>query len=146
MSDPRASIQRAVAAPPARPAPSTAALLEPAASAPAVTTQLIGKPHGRMRCVNLSLPVEAAEALRDETARRDSTLGEVLIDIARKALVPAAARAVGRKPFTRRTGQTSNVYVLLTPAEALDLGLLAQQSGRSVSDFAGMAVRVGLNR
>ena len=58
MSDPRASIQRAVAAPP----PRSAAPPVPAGHA-AEAARLIGKPHGRMRCVNLSLTPEAKVAL-----------------------------------------------------------------------------------
>ena len=141
MSDPRASIQRAVTAPPPRIAASAAPVLD---AVKAETAAQIGKPHGRMRCVNLSLPVDAAVALRRATADRASTLGEVLIDIVRSVQVPTAGRAEGRSPCIRRATPTANVYVLLTQSEAGELGSLASQARRTVSDFAGVAIAAAL--
>lgn len=143
MSNPRASIQRAVAPPPGavvvseqRPVGTIDAAERPA--------RPIGKQHGRMRSVNLSLPSEAADALRQETVRRGSTLGEVLMDLVRAANVPTAARAEGRGPVVRRETSTKNTYVLLTPQEATELSARASRSNRTVSDLAGLAVQAGL--
>ena len=113
MSNPRASIQRAVTAPPAE-AGAASTVMSPThgidEGKPA--RALIGKAHGRMRSVNLCLPIEAAETLRRLTAERESTLGEVLIDIVRHVQVPATQRADGRRPSARRHTLTSSVYVL----------------------------------
>ena len=113
MSDPRASIQRAVTAPPSRTMAPSAPVHDSATTA--IVALQIGKPHGRMRCVNLSLPVDAAVALRRATADRASTLGEVLIDIVRSVQVPTAGRAEGRSPCIRRATPTANVDCLPMP-------------------------------
>lgn len=139
MSDPRASIQRAVTSPPPRPAPSTAALLDPAVAATA--SQPIGKPHGRMRCVNLSLSEPAASRLRQLVAERGLTLGEVLMELVQSTVVPHSGRSAGRAPQLRRNVRLVNVYALLTPSESADLSSRAAQTGRTVSDFADHAVR-----
>jgi hypothetical protein len=139
MSDPRASIQRAVAAPPARPAASTAAPLEPAVAKP--VTQLIGKPHGRMRCVNISLSESAALRLRRVAAERSLTLGEALMESVQSAVVPHSDRRGDRAPQLRRNIRLVNVYALLTTSESADLSSRAARSGRTVSDYADCAVR-----
>lgn len=139
MSDPRASIQRAVAAPPARPSPSTAARLESAVAA--TVSQPIGKPHGRMRCVNLSLSEPAATKLRRLVAERGVTLGEVTMELVQAAAVPHSGRRAGRAPHLRRDVRLVNVYALFTPPESADLSSRANQAGRTVSDYVDHAVR-----
>jgi hypothetical protein len=62
----------------------------------------IGKPHGRMRCVNLSLSEPAAMNLRQLVAERGLTLGEVLVDLVRTVVVPHSGRRPGRAPQVRR--------------------------------------------
>jgi hypothetical protein len=139
MSDPRASIQRAVAAPPPRAAaPAPVAEAAPAATAVA---QPIGKPHGRMRCVNLSLSEPAATRLRHLVAERGLTLGEVLMELVQSAVVPHSGRHAGRAPQLRRNVRLVNVYALLTPSESADLSCRAAQAGRTVSDYADQALR-----
>lgn len=138
MSDPRASIQRAVAAPPPRPAAPPAPVLDTAASV-AVAPQ-IGKPHGRMRCVNLSLSEPAALRLRQRVAERGLTLGEVLMELVEPAVVPHSGRRTGRSPQLRRNVRLINVYALFTPEESADLSSRASQAGRTVSDYVDQAL------
>lgn len=142
MSDPRASIHRAVAAPP----PMRAAAHEPIVQAApsAATLELpIGKPHGRMRCVNLSLSEAAAAALRQLVADRGTTLGEVLMDLVQTVVVPHSGRSPGRAPQQRRNLRLVNVYALLTPSESAELSRRSVQAGRTVSDYADRAVSGG---
>lgn len=129
MSDPREVIARTVMAPP--PASSPSRVL------PTPATRLIGKAHGRMRCINLSLTADARQELYAR-ARRDSiTLGEALVD-ALDASVDSdvATLRPGRAATARRGVFVTPVYVLLTPAEAANLAALASRSQRSISDFA----------
>lgn len=140
MSDPRASIQRAVAAPPPRPLTPSAAIIEQAAIATVVRP--IGKPHGRMRCVNLSLSESSAARLRRLVAERGLTLGEVLMELMQPAIVPHSGRRAGRAPHQRRNVRLVNVYALLTPAESADLSGRAMQAGRTVSDYADHVLQV----
>lgn len=138
MSNPRASIRRAVTAPPTTALVPSIGVAVAGASIEgrAATPRPIGKQHGRMRSVNLSLSVQAARLLRQRTTELDSTLGEVLIDLVRTATIDPAPRADGRRPAVRRNQATVNVYVLLTPKEADELQDSARRSGRSTSDFA----------
>lgn len=138
MSDPRASIQRAVAAPPLR-AMASASVLEAAPTATTVA-QLIGKPHGRMRCVNLSLSEPAAARLRQLVVERGLTLGEVVMDLVQSAVVPHSGRRSGRAAQLRRNVRLVNVYALFTPEESADLSSRATQTARTVSDFADHVV------
>ena len=139
MSDPRASIQRAVAAPPLR-AVTPASVIETAPTATTVA-QLIGKPHGRMRCVNFSLSEPAAAKLRQLVVKRGLTLGEVLMELVQSAVVPHSGRRAGRPPQLRRNVRLVNVYALFTTAESAELRNRAEQTGRTVSDYADHAVR-----
>ena len=128
MSDPREVIYRTVLPPP----PQSTPAMPNVASA-----ELIGKIHGRLRCVNLSL----TQAARDELyirARRDSiTLGEAMMDALDEAGEDCpTARRPGRTAAVRRGVDVRPVYVLLTPAEAAHLAAQAHQSRRSISDFA----------
>ena len=138
MSDPRASIQRAVAAPPPRAAaPAPVAEAAPAATAVA---QPIGKPHGRMRCVNLSLTREAKAALYAQADADGTTLGEALMDLAARAEVPGRRRRPDRAATMRRGVETVSVFVLLTPSEARHIVTRAEATGRSVSDYVSTAI------
>lgn len=139
MSDPRASIQRAVTAPPRR-AVAPAAVAEPATITTTVV-QPIGKPHGRMRCVNLSLGEPAAARLRELVAERGLTLGEVLMELVQSTVVPHSGRGAGRAPQLRRNVRLVNVYALLTPSESADLSSRAVQTRRTVSDYADHVLR-----
>ena len=139
MSDPRASIQRAVAAPPPR--ATASALVTDVDLTAKSSVQLIGKAHGRMRCVNLSLSEPAAARLRQLVAERALTLGEVLMELVESAVVPQSGRSAGRAPQLRRNVRVVNVYALFTPAESADLSSRAAQAGRTVSDYADHAVR-----
>lgn len=137
MSDPRASITRTVLAP-----PNPTAVASPAT--PAVSAidevRLIGKPHGRMRCVNLSLTPEAKAALYERAAVDNVTLGEALMDLVSRAEVPARQRRPDRAATMRRGVQTVSVFVLLTPGEAREIVSKAEASGRSVSDYGCSAL------
>ena len=129
MSDPREIIARTVMAPP--PASSREVALRAAMSRP------IGKAHGRMRCVNLSLTPAAREELYARSLRDSITLGEALMDALEEAGPSCiAARRPGRSAAVRRGVVVSPVYVLLTPAEATNLAAEADRSQRSMSDFA----------
>ena len=136
MSDPRASISRTVLAPPI--APSSPA--EAGAESSRGGVKLIGKQHGRMRCVNLSLTAEAKETLYSRSVRDGVTLGEALMDALDQSSVPATARRPGRQNQLRRGVATVSVYVLLVPAEATDLLVRADRAGRSISDYASRAL------
>ena len=138
MSDPRASIQRAVAAPPPR-AVAPAPVAEAAPTATAVA-QPIGKPHGRMRCVNLSLSEPAAARLRQLVTERGLTLGEVVMDLVQSTAVPHSGRRSGRAAQSRRNVRLVSVYALFTPAESADLSGRAAQTARTVSDYADHVV------
>lgn len=140
MSDPRASIQRAVAAPPPRQAAPPAPILDTATTV--VVAPQIGKPHGRMRCVNLSLSEPAAMRLRQLVAESGLTLGEVLMESVQSAVVPHSGRRGGRSPQIRRGTRLVSVYALFTPSESADLSGRANQAGRTVSDFVDFAIRL----
>lgn len=146
MSNPRASIQRVVAAPPATSslAPATVVVDRPVEPAPSTATERpIGKAHGRMRCVNVGLSTESAARLREAAAQQGLTLGEMLMDFVRTADVPARTLRDGRQPTPRRHVVTMNVYVLLTEAEAAELRGRAVYAGRTISDFADLAIANG---
>lgn len=135
MSDPRAVISRTVLAPPT---PAAKATLTTAAVEPDM--RLIGKPHGRMRCVNLSLTIEAKQALYAKAHKDGLTLGEALMDVVDQSSVPATRRRPGRQGQLRRGVTTTSVYVLLVPAEAADLVARSNAAGRSVSDYVSRAL------
>lgn len=140
MSNPRASIQRAVTAPPT-PASNAAGFLGSVFVAePRRTPAPIGKAHGRMRSINLSLTTQAAAQLRRTAADRNLTLGETLVDVIRASNVSHRPHRDGRQPALRRHLSTTNVYVLLTEPEAADLRDRAAASGRSISDYADLAI------
>lgn len=139
MSDPRAAITRSVLAPPksAAPRPPT----ERSSGVERVEeVRLIGKPHGRMRCVNLSLTLEAKQALYARAEAEDVSLGEALMDLIGVAAVAVKPRRRDRTAASRRGVTTVSVFVLLTPGEARELVSRADRSGRSVSDYASRAV------
>ena len=143
MSNPRASIQRAVTPPPAR--AGSAAMADetddlPAIAAVTPTARPIGKPHGRMRCVNLCLSTPAAQKLRQHTQQRELTLGETLMEIVNDSAVPRRLLRNGRQPTPRRHLSTTNVYVLLTETEATDLRTRATAAGRTISDYTDLAI------
>lgn len=143
MSNPRASIQRVVAAPPAPSslAAATVVIDRPVEAAQSTATERpIGKAHGRMRCVNVGLSTESATRLRQAAAQQGLTLGEMLMDFVRAADVPLRTLRDGRQPTSRRHVTTTNVYVLLTEAEAADLRELAACAGRTVSDYVDLAI------
>lgn len=139
MSDPRAAITRSVLAP-----PKTAAPRPPGQSSSGVErgeeVRLIGKPHGRMRCVNLSLTLEAKQALYARAEGENVSLGEALMDLIAHATVAASPRRADRAATSRRGVTTVSVFVLLTPGEAREIVSKAERSGRSVSDYASRAV------
>ncbi len=137
MSDPRASITRTVLAPPT---PTAATPITSSAAIVAEEMRLIGKQHGRMRCVNLSLTVDAKTTLYERAAADGVTLGEALMDLVARADVPARQRRPNRSAAMRRGLQTVSVSVLLTPGEARVIVSKAEASGRSVSDYATCAV------
>ena len=132
MSDPRALIQRAVTAPPTRQPVRHAADVE--------ERKLIGKAHGRMRCVNLSLTPPARDRLYAAAEHQALTLGEALMTIVDEAIVESSGRAPDRAGPARTGIQRTFVYVLLTPSEATKLAANALSSGRSVSDYASKAL------
>ena len=141
MSDPRGAIARTVMAPPPASSP------KPFVSGP--VPRLVGKVHGRMRCVNLSLTLAARDELYARSQRDSVTLGEALLDALDEAAPSSiAARRPGRAVTVRRGIVVLPVYVLLTPAEAANLASEADRSQRSMSDFAsrllchGSATRV----
>ena len=133
MSDPRAVISRTVLAPPASAAAATPTAAEP-------DLQLIGKPHGRMRCVNLSLTTDAKQALYAKAAHEGLTLGEALMEVIDHTTVPPTRRRPGRQSQLRRGVTTTSAYVLLVPAEAAALVARATAAGRSVSDYVSQAL------
>ena len=133
MSDPRALIQRAVTAPPTKPTASQRVNDE-------TGPRLIGKAHGRMRCVNLSLTPPARDQLYITAAAHALTLGEALMRIVADATVEPSGRAPDRSGPARKGIQRTFVYVLLTPSEATKLSANALSSGRSVSDYASKAL------
>ena len=103
-------------------------------------TRQIGKPHGRLRCVNVCLTTESAVRLREFTALRHLTLGEALMEVVTAAMVPGRTLRQGRQPAPRRQMSTANVYVLLTAAEATELRDRAANAGRTISDYADLAI------
>jgi len=139
MSDPRANIARTVLAPPApvAAAPPTERL---GPGAVVEDVKLIGKAHGRMRCVNLSLTHDAREALYARAATDGVSLGEALMELVAHADVQTRQRRPGREPGMRRGVQTVSVFVLLTPSEAREVVSRAEAAGRSVSDYASSAL------
>lgn len=139
MSDPRASIARTVLAPP--PSPAVAAPASPA-TVPDVeeTVRLIGKPHGRMRCVNLRLTPEAKEALYAQAHADGVTLGEALMDLVAHASVRPRTHRPGRSAVMRRGVDIRSVFVLLTADEAREVVTRASATGRSVSDYVSTAI------
>ncbi|MEQ1701293.1 MAG: hypothetical protein ABMA25_14370 [Ilumatobacteraceae bacterium] len=90
--------------------------------------------------MNVGLSTESATRLREAAAQRGLTLGEMLVDFVSTAAVPARTLRDGRAPSPRRHVTTTNVYVLLTEAEAADLRSRAIGSGRSTSEFADLAI------
>jgi len=100
----------------------------------------IGKAHGRMRCVNLSLTSEAKDALYAAAESDGVTLGEALMDLIAQAEVAARRKRPDRAAGMRRGIRTVSAFVLLTPSEARELVSKAEASGRSVSDYASQAV------
>jgi hypothetical protein len=136
VSDPRASIARTVLAPHV---PVSAPPAPVGASDALEGVRLIGKPHGRMRCVNLSLTPEAKERLYARATAEGVTLGEALMDLVGHATVRPLSRRPGRNPSLRRGVSTTSVFVLLTCEEASDISQRAAGSGRSVSDFVSTA-------
>jgi len=112
----------------------------PAVTEVAPAARPIGKRHGRMRCVNLSLSTDAAQTLRQLTQQRELTLGETLLDILSDADVPTRVLRNGRQPTPRRHLSTTNVYVLLTDTEATDLHTRAAKAGRTISDYTDLAI------
>lgn len=136
MSDPRASISRTVLAPPI----ASSSTPEPGAESGRIGVKLIGKQHGRMRCVNLSLTIQAKDALYSRAERDGLTLGEALMDALEQSSVPSADRRPGRRTQLRRGVATTSVYVLLVPTEATDLVERASTAGRSVSDYVSRAL------
>lgn len=112
--------------------------MKPSEPEPAVAkaTPLIGKAHGRMRCVNLSLSERAAHRLRCLVAERDLTLGEALMELVQVAVISHSGRSRGRAPQLRRNRRLVSVYALLTPAESSVLRARAAEAGRSVSDYS----------
>lgn len=140
MSDPRASIHRTVAAPPTPvPRPSSTSARSADMSV-GDEVRLIGKPHGRMRCVNLSLTREAKAALYAQADADGTTLGEALMDLAARAEVPGRRRRPDRAATMRRGVETVSVFVLLTPSEARHIVTRAEATGRSVSDYVSTAI------
>ena len=142
MSDPRASIIRTVHAPPI---PGAAAQR----ATPAEVVEdvgLIGKPHGRMRCVNLSLTLEAREVLYARANADGVSLGEALMDLVAPASVRTRQCRPGRSAGMRRGVQTVSVFALLTPDEAREIKRRATEVGRSVSDFTSVAVTLTQKR
>ena len=137
MSDPRASITRSVLAPPRT---GSAQVVAPATRAPVEAVRLIGKPHGRMRCVNLSLTPDARQALYARAETECVTLGEALMSLVAHAKVATMLRRPDRAVANRRGVQTVSVYVLLTPGEAREILAKSEASRRSVSDFATSAL------
>ena len=147
MSNPRASIQRAVTGPPTVTSANGGTASVVAAGRPAVDgapakapARQIGKAHGRMRCVNLCLSTTAAEQLRRLAKHRDLTLGEALTEVVSGAVVPTRPLRNGRQPTQRRRVPTANVYVLLTETEATDLCARATNAGRTISDYTDLAI------
>ena len=138
MSDPRAAITRTVLAPPppaSRPPQATHQTPRPAEEQPS----LIGKPHGRMRSVNLALTEEARAALYSRAAEHSVTLGEALMDAIEASSV-STARWRGGRAEQRKGVRTSIAYVLLTNAEAMALAARATAAGRTLSDYASVAL------
>lgn len=140
MSDPRASITRSVLAPPRSAAPRPPVQSSSSSGERVEEVRLIGKPHGRMRCVNLSLTPEAKQALYARAEAERITLGEALMDLAAQTAVAVKSRRLDRTAASRRGVPTVSVFVLLTPGEAREIVSKAERSGRSVSDYASRAV------
>lgn len=145
MSDPRATITRTVIGP-------TPPMIEGASPrpqqgpAPTAAGRLIGKRHGNMRSVGLTLSRTAADEIYRLAKSEDITLGEVLVLAAQRSLSsslpagsagPVATEAVrARGPRMRRGLDTRTVYVLLTPDEARWISQLAAERNCTVSDLA----------
>ncbi len=140
MSDPRASITRTVLAPPKPTTASLPGVTPTTAAGAAEEVKLIGKRHGRMRSVNLSLTQEAKDILYTRAEADGTTLGEALMDLIAHADVPAKRRRPDRATTMRRGVRTVSVFVLLTPAEAREVVASSSAAGRSVSDFVSAAI------
>ncbi|CAB4557352.1 MAG: hypothetical protein ACK5CE_03855 [Actinomycetes bacterium] len=149
MSDPRATITRTVVGPTSPPTASTITTTA-VPSAPIIEGRLIGKRHGNMRSVGLTLSRTAADHIYALAKTHDITLGEALIHSLRRAAIEthvddAFRRSPGdptttRGPRMRRGLDARTVYVLLTPDEARWISNLATERNCTVSDLATRSI------
>lgn len=148
MSDPRANITRTVIAPTA---PPPAPPSQPSTRPPASLSEgrLIGKRHGNMRSVGLTLSRPASDAIYRIVEERAITLGEALVEAVQRFTTHSslgrrlgAAIGSGRGPRMRRGLETRTVYVLLTPPEARWISNLAAERNCTVSDLASQGLAI----